>query len=132
MVDTCALMDIRTSQAMDRSRRHHTLQFTHMSHRSQLVALWKTLRKWCPVFHSLPSPLPPSHFENKIWPNLVLAKVRTARPGEKVPEGPEEGEEGSLGEGRVPGEGGGSRGVRGGGSGSRGSRAGGQIGPELA
>ena len=26
MVDTCALMDIRTSQAMDRSRRHHTLQ----------------------------------------------------------------------------------------------------------
>ena len=25
MVDTCALMDIRTSQAMDRSRRHHTL-----------------------------------------------------------------------------------------------------------
>ena len=28
MVDTCALMDIRTSQAIDRSRRHHTLQFT--------------------------------------------------------------------------------------------------------
>ena len=27
MVETCALMDIRTSQAMDRSRRHHTLQF---------------------------------------------------------------------------------------------------------
>ena len=26
MVDTCALMDIRTSQAIDRSRRHHTLQ----------------------------------------------------------------------------------------------------------
>ena len=24
-------MDIRTSQAIDRSRRHHTLQFTHMS-----------------------------------------------------------------------------------------------------
>ena len=34
MVDTCALMDIRTSQAVDRSRRHHTLQFTYMSHRS--------------------------------------------------------------------------------------------------
>ena len=28
MVDTCALMDIGTSQATDRSRRHHTLQFT--------------------------------------------------------------------------------------------------------
>ena len=28
MVVTCALMDIRTSQAMDRSSRHHTLQFT--------------------------------------------------------------------------------------------------------
>ena len=27
-------LDIRTSQAMDRSRRHHTLQFTVMSHRS--------------------------------------------------------------------------------------------------
>ena len=25
MVVTCALMDIRTSQTMDRSRRHHTL-----------------------------------------------------------------------------------------------------------
>ena len=34
MVDTCALMDIRTSQAMDRQRRHHTLQLTFMSHRS--------------------------------------------------------------------------------------------------
>ena len=34
MVVTCALMDIRTSQAMDSSRRHHTLQFTFMSHRS--------------------------------------------------------------------------------------------------
>ena len=34
MVDTCALMDIRTSQAMDRSRRHHTLQLTLKSHRS--------------------------------------------------------------------------------------------------
>ena len=34
MVGTCALMDIRTSQAIDRSRRHHTLQFTYMSHRS--------------------------------------------------------------------------------------------------
>ena len=34
MVDTCALMDIRTSPAIDRSRRHHTLQFTYMSHRS--------------------------------------------------------------------------------------------------
>ena len=31
---TGALMDIRTSQDMDRSRRHHTLQFTFMSHRS--------------------------------------------------------------------------------------------------
>ena len=51
MVGACALMDIRTSQAIDRSRRHHTLQFTHMSHRSYLVVLWKTLRKWCPVFH---------------------------------------------------------------------------------
>ena len=45
MVDTCALMDNRTSQAIDRSRRHHTLQFT--SPRSQLVVLWTTLRKWC-------------------------------------------------------------------------------------
>ena len=26
MVGTCALMDIRTSQAIDRSRRRHTLQ----------------------------------------------------------------------------------------------------------
>ena len=43
MVDTCALMNIRTSQAMDRSRRHHTLQLTFMSHRSLLVILWKTL-----------------------------------------------------------------------------------------
>ena len=31
MVVTCALMDIRTSQAMDRSRRHDTLQFTFVS-----------------------------------------------------------------------------------------------------
>ena len=43
MVDTCAFMDIRTSQAMERSRRHHTLQFTYMSHRSLLVVLWKIL-----------------------------------------------------------------------------------------
>ena len=43
MVDTCALMDILTSQAIDRSRRHHTLQFTFMSQRSLLVVLWKTL-----------------------------------------------------------------------------------------
>ena len=42
MVDTCALTDIRTSQAIDRSR-HHTLQFTFMIHRSSLVVLWKTL-----------------------------------------------------------------------------------------
>ena len=27
--DKCALMDIRTSQAIDRSRRHHTLQLTY-------------------------------------------------------------------------------------------------------
>ena len=27
-------MDIRTSQTIDRSRRHHTVQFTFMSHRS--------------------------------------------------------------------------------------------------
>ena len=32
MVVTCALMDIRTSQAMDRSRRRHILQFTFMCH----------------------------------------------------------------------------------------------------
>ena len=32
MVDTCALMDIGTSQATDRSRRHHTLQFTCLTH----------------------------------------------------------------------------------------------------
>ena len=31
---SCLLMDIRTSQAMDRSRRNHTLQFAFMSHRS--------------------------------------------------------------------------------------------------
>ena len=34
MVDKCALMDIRTSQAMERSRRHHTLQLTFLSHGS--------------------------------------------------------------------------------------------------
>ena len=39
MADTSALMDIRTSQAMDRSRRHHTLQFTFMSHRYSIVVL---------------------------------------------------------------------------------------------
>ena len=39
MVVTCAHMDIRTSQAMDRSRRHHTLQFTFMSHRSYFVCV---------------------------------------------------------------------------------------------
>ena len=50
MVATCALMDIRTSQAMDGSRRHHTLQFTFMSHRSQLVCVVDNPRKWCPVF----------------------------------------------------------------------------------
>ena len=33
MVDTCALTDIRTSQAIDCSRSHHTVQFTFMSHR---------------------------------------------------------------------------------------------------
>ena len=38
-------------QAMDRPKHHHTLQFTFMSHRSLLVVLWKTLRKWCPVLH---------------------------------------------------------------------------------
>ena len=43
MVVTCALMDIRTYQAMDRTRRHRTLQFTFMSHQSQLVVFWKTL-----------------------------------------------------------------------------------------
>ena len=31
MVDTCAVMDIRTSQAIDRSRRHHTLQLTFLT-----------------------------------------------------------------------------------------------------
>ena len=31
MVDACAPMDIRTSQAIDRSRRHHTMQFAFMS-----------------------------------------------------------------------------------------------------
>ena len=34
MADTCAVMDTRTPQATDRSRRHRTLQFTYMSHRS--------------------------------------------------------------------------------------------------
>ena len=34
MVDTCALAAIRTSQAIDRSRRYHTWQFTFMFHRS--------------------------------------------------------------------------------------------------
>ena len=52
MVVTCALMDIRTSQAMDRSKRHHTLQFTFMSHRSQLVCVVENPRKRCPVFRS--------------------------------------------------------------------------------
>ena len=41
MFVTCALMDIRTSQAMDRSKRHHTLQFPFMSHRSYLVVCGK-------------------------------------------------------------------------------------------
>ena len=45
------VVDTSLHQATDRSRRHHTLQFTHMSHRSWLVVLWKTIRKWCPVFH---------------------------------------------------------------------------------
>ena len=44
MVVTCALMDIRTSQTMDRSRRHHTLQFTFMSLPILTsFVLWKTL-----------------------------------------------------------------------------------------
>ena len=47
---TRALMDIRTSQAMDRSRRRHTLQFTFMSHQSQLACVVEEPRKWCPVF----------------------------------------------------------------------------------
>ena len=45
MVVTCALMDIRASQAMDRSRRHHFLQFTFMSHRSKLVCVVENPRK---------------------------------------------------------------------------------------
>ena len=48
MVDTCALMDIRTSQAIDRSRRHHILQFTFMSHRSCCVVFWNTLGSGAP------------------------------------------------------------------------------------
>ena len=48
MIVTCALMDIRTSQAaMDCSRRHHTLQFTFMSHRSKLVRVVENPWKWC-------------------------------------------------------------------------------------
>ena len=46
MVVTCALMDIRTSQAVDRSRRHHTLQLTaHIIVSVELdsFVLWKTL-----------------------------------------------------------------------------------------
>ena len=45
------VVDTSQHQAIDCSRRHHTLQFTRMSHRSCFVVLWKTLRKWCPVFH---------------------------------------------------------------------------------
>ena len=41
-------MDIRTSQAMDRTRRHHTLQLTLMLTRLCVV---ENPRKWCPVFH---------------------------------------------------------------------------------
>ena len=43
MVVTCALMDIRTSRATDRSRRLHTLQFTFMSPDPNSLVLWKNL-----------------------------------------------------------------------------------------
>ena len=52
MVVTCALMDIRTSQAMDHSRRHHTLQltFTCLTNPNSFVS-WKTLGSGAqPVF----------------------------------------------------------------------------------
>ena len=41
------------------SRRHHTLQFTYMSHRSQLVCIAEDTRKWYPVFRS------PLHFPRR-------------------------------------------------------------------
>ena len=43
MVVTCALMDIRTSQAMDRSRRHDTLQLHSCLTDPNSFVLWKTL-----------------------------------------------------------------------------------------
>ena len=52
-------MDIRTSQAVDRSRRHHTLQFAFMSHRSLLVVLWKTLGSGAQFSILLPPPHSP-------------------------------------------------------------------------
>ena len=51
------VVDTSLHQAIDRSRRHHTMQFAYMSHRSLLVVLWKTLRKWFPVSHQMPPSL---------------------------------------------------------------------------
>ena len=50
MVDTCALVDIRTSQAMDRSRRHHTLQFRILVSSVLTRCIVEDPRKWCPFF----------------------------------------------------------------------------------
>ena len=43
MVVTCALMDIRTSQAMDRSRRHHICSSHSCLTDPNSFVLWKTL-----------------------------------------------------------------------------------------
>ena len=40
-----------TSQAMDRSRRHHFCSSHCMSHRTELICVVENPRKWCPVFH---------------------------------------------------------------------------------
>ena len=60
------VVDTPLHQAIDCSRRNHTLQFTHMSHRSLLVVLWKTLRK---CVSSTNGRLWPVRF----WPKLVVS-----------------------------------------------------------
>ena len=68
MVVACAFMD--------HSRRHRTLQFTFMSHRSKLVCVVENLRKWCPVFRYFSS-RPTAMF---IVPRLVSKPTTTSAP----------------------------------------------------
>ena len=73
---TCALMDIRRSQAMDGSRRHHTLQFTHSRlTEPDAFVLWKSLGS--DAHFSVPPAPPPLPGKNTPPP---LGRASSAPP----------------------------------------------------